>query len=112
VFRPITDRHALHVRRLQWAGRVGYERHDLGNGERHHVLWLGWTALTLLVRAPSPLPKHEQVMFRSEQRRLTRSLRWLHRQNAPADVINDTMSRLMDSMGREHRAKMAARHRG
>jgi hypothetical protein len=109
VFKKITKRTAIHVRRFGWTGRVSFRRHELPHGERHYVLWLGWTALTVLRSAPSLLPAHEREMYRVEIDRIASSLRTLKRENAPADVVSDTMGRLLDAYGRQSHAERLAR---
>jgi hypothetical protein len=97
VFWPITNCIALHVRRFSWVGRVGVERHDLSNGERHTIAWLGWTAVTVLTRPQPPDGDRREI------ERLTKSLRMLREQGAPPEVIHDTGMRLLDAFARSKR---------
>ena len=108
VFWKVTDRTALHLR-WRWTGRLWCQRYNLSNGEQHTVMWFALGIVTVLVRPRSALTQRERSMYRSEQERLARSLRQMREKNAPADVIQDTLMRMIEAVGREHRAEMAAR---
>lgn len=108
-FWTISDRVALHIRPIRWTRRCGLERHHLSNGESHCVLWLGWTAITVLVRPASVLSREAKAAHRCEINRLAASVKALKAGGAPIETVQDTEMRLMEALGREHKAEMNAR---
>ena len=97
VMRMITDRVAVHIRPWRPFLRIGFGRQDLENGERHWILWLGWTAVTVLTRPASLVPDKQQV---AEIKRITTMLQSLRERRAPSSVIHDVELQLLRAYGR------------